>query len=502
MIRRRLLYLNAHSLAAYAWEGGQLLSEGVFESNENGLSEFSRYLSGNRRSHFSLLANVADESHVLETIPFVRGADRRALLARKLGQHFQGSPLTTASSVGFEKTQRKNEKVLLSALTNPSILEPWLTRITQAEAPLAGIYSVAQLSGTLLQKLGLTPSRCLLLSIQDHSIRETYLVDGRPHFSRTAPVSDQSVAGVAASFASESLKLHQYLAGQRLINRTDPLPIYIIAHPSSLPAIERACPNRGALTYAFIDSHVAADRLHVRPPPDDDRCDLLYLQTLATKPPRQQFATETQRHHHMLSRLRQGLIGAGILVMLGGGLYAAREATITHQYRTEMAGINAEEQDFRQRYQMMAASFPETGIDNQQLRQLTTQFQALAAFQRRPDQIFQQIAQALDQTPSVTLTDIDWKNGDFSPSTVGIAHAAPEIATIKATIHIDLASPRQILSTFDQFTERLTQPGTQIVVRQRPFDMDSSTALKGGDNVEESARPRAFVIDVIRSRTP
>jgi hypothetical protein len=57
-----------------------------------------------------------------------------------------------------------------------------------------------------------------LLTLQDHSIRESFLVDGQTLFSRMAPLTDSSIAGIASSFAAEAGKLHQYLvANARLV---------------------------------------------------------------------------------------------------------------------------------------------------------------------------------------------------------------------------------------------------------------------------------------------
>ena len=244
-------------MSAYAWQQGNLRAEGVFDYNEEGQQSFAEYLGEHRGSQFSLLANVAEEGHALETIPFLQGADRRTLITRKIGQNFLGTPLATSVSLGYEKNQRKNEKLLLSALTNPAHFEPWLRRLSDAEVPLAGIYTVAQLGGQLLKKLGQENSRCLLLTLQDHSIRETYLVDGHAHFSRMAPLSDSSIAGIASAFAAEAGKLHQYQIGQRLIGRDESLPAFIVAHPLTIPAIEKACPAHNQLNFTFIDSHVA-----------------------------------------------------------------------------------------------------------------------------------------------------------------------------------------------------------------------------------------------------
>jgi hypothetical protein len=244
-VSSRLLYLNAQRLSAFAWQGGRLLAEGVFASDDDGLRQFAEYLTGHSGSDFSLLANVAEEGHVQELIPFLRGADRQALITRKIGQHFLGTSLAAAISLGYEKTQRKNERVLLSALTNPAHFAPWLQAIDTAEVPLAGIYTVAQLGGQLLKKIGQNAGRCLLLTLQDQSIRESYLVGGHAHFSRMAPLTDSSIGGIARSFAAEASKLHQYLIGQRLIGRDDVLPVYIVAHPlsirpSKMPARPRA----------------------------------------------------------------------------------------------------------------------------------------------------------------------------------------------------------------------------------------------------------------------
>jgi hypothetical protein len=252
-VKNHCLYLNTHRLSAFYWQKGSLLSEGIFENNEQGWDLFGQFLANHADDRFALLVNVAEEGHAHETIPFLRGADRQTLITRKISQHFLGSPLATATSLGYEKTQRKNEKLLLSALTNPAHFEPWLQRLRSAEVALSGIYSLSQLGGLLLKKLGLASDRCLLLSMQDHSIRSSYLANGHAHFSRMSPLTDSSIAGIASAFATESGKLHQYLIGQRLIGRDETLPVFIVAHPLALPALEKTCQDRGQLRFSLID---------------------------------------------------------------------------------------------------------------------------------------------------------------------------------------------------------------------------------------------------------
>jgi pantothenate kinase-related protein Tda10 len=73
VINRRLLYLNTHRLTAYAWRlRASCCPEGVFEMRDEEHQRFADYLREYANSHFQMLANVAEEGHVLETIPFLQ----------------------------------------------------------------------------------------------------------------------------------------------------------------------------------------------------------------------------------------------------------------------------------------------------------------------------------------------------------------------------------------------------------------------------------------------
>jgi hypothetical protein len=500
-VKTRLLYLNTHRLSAYAWQQGNLLPEGVFENDDEGLRLFAQYLDDHRDDSFALLANVAEEGHTHETIPFLRGQDRQTLIARKIGQHFQGTSLATAISLGYEKTQRKNEKLLLSALTNPSHFEPWLQRLGSAEVALSGIYSVAQLGGLLLKKLGLGGGRCLLLSMQDHSIRSSYLVDGQAHFSRMAPLTDSSIAGIASAFAAESGKLHQYLIGQRLIGRDEALPVFIVAHPLTLPAIEKACPDRGQLSFGIIDNHTAANKLSLHTFPEDNRSDLLFMHLLAIAAPGQQFGDETHRHHFHLSQLRNGLLAAGFVALLGSVLYSAKQSYDAHDLREEARILAASDTELNRRYRETASTLPQLEIDNDTLRQLTTQYAELSRQQRQPGPAFAMVSQALDRIPAITLEGIEWKND----STTDPAKKAEsrETTVVRGSINLPQADPRKVLGVFDSFVQALrSQPDVSVNVQQRPFDIESGSSLRGGDGVEEAAKPRQFAVEIVRRYAP
>ncbi|TXI74125.1 MAG: hypothetical protein E6Q43_04845, partial [Dokdonella sp.] len=218
MRRRRLLYLSAQQMTAYRRQRGILSEEASFAQTEAGLAEFASYLAGQRRAVFTLLANVGDEAFQVETIPFLRGADRSAIITRKLGQLFFNAQLTTALSLGYEKSRRKDERILLAALTNPSFFAPWLAAMATAEAALAGLYSLPLLAPLFLKRLAIADEHCLLLTFQDQSVRQTYLAHGKLQFSRLTPLHQSSLVGAAQGISSEALRLQQYPVSQRVLD--------------------------------------------------------------------------------------------------------------------------------------------------------------------------------------------------------------------------------------------------------------------------------------------
>jgi hypothetical protein len=515
MSARRLLYLDNHSLTAYAWRQGHLTAEDRFSHNDDGWLAFGRYLAARRGSRFALLANVAEEEHALETIPFLSRNDRQALITRKIGQHFMGSPLATTFSLGYEKTRRKNEKLLLSALTNPAYFAPWLNCLAEAEAPLAGIWTIAQLGGQLVRKLGGEHQGCLLLTMQDHSIRESYLRHGQTLFSRMAPVIDNSIAGIAGSFAAEAGKLQQYLIGQRLISRDDPLPVLIVACPPTAPAIAQACQAHANLHVDIVDSHAAARRIGLKTLPEDNRCDPLYLQLLATDRPRQQFAGPAHRHDYLVDRLRRAIVAAGLVALLGGLLLTARNAWVAHELRADSQVLRANEQQLEARYGEIAATFPQLGIDNATLRRLTDQHAQLGQQRQHPGPALERLSRVLEHMPEIILDRLDWRIGhDVStgaPAGAGgnvpgntLADDHDETTLVHG--HLELAptaSTRDVLNRFEEFVERLRQdPDDTVRILQRPFDMASGQSLRGGGEAGEAGLARPFAVEIKRAAKP
>lgn len=507
MPARRLLYLGTHQLAAYRWQAGTLLGEGTFEATEEGHRAFADYLGTHRASLFALLVNVPEEGFQIETIPFLRGADRQAVLARKSAQLFFNAPLSATRSLGYAKTRRKDERVLVAALTNNAFFEPWLAAFERSQALLSGIWSLPLLGGTLLDKLGLASENCLLLSVQDQSIRQSYFEKGELHFSRLAPLHNSSIVGIAQGLAAEAVKLQQYLISQRTLGRGQPITANILAHPGALKAIEASCIDTETLRFNLVDLHDCARRSGLRTLPPASHCETLFLHLLAAAPPATQFADDSLRHGYHLWRIRSALNGAAAILLLGCLLFAGKQQVDIDNTERRTAEHLQAASDARQRYESIVATFPPLATDSETLRRALDRYAGVAAGSPLPDALFRDIGQGLQAVPAIAVDAIDWQPGSIAETdkTGAAGEARDPDETHETAIvrgHLDPDgndTPRRRVETFERFLAALrTVPSLHVEVIEQPFDTASGKSLRGGAGDDAAAQPQPFVLRASR----
>jgi hypothetical protein len=125
MAASRLLYLSAHQMSAFSWQSGVLADEGSFDASEAGQAAFADYLRGQLEAASSrswptsrkkVSTSKPSRSCAAPTV-------RRSLRASS-GQLFFNAKLVTALSLGHQKSRRKDERIMLAALTRPEVFAP------------------------------------------------------------------------------------------------------------------------------------------------------------------------------------------------------------------------------------------------------------------------------------------------------------------------------------------------------------------------------------------
>jgi len=509
MTSQRLLYLSPHQVSAHRWHSGVLTYEETFSPSDAGLQQFGRYLAQNRQSTFSLLANVAEEGFQIETIPYLQGADRKKVIERKLEQAFFNTPLSTALSLGHEKSRRKDERLLLAALTNPGAFQPWLDIIREAQVTLAGIYSLPLIAPQLFRRLRLAQEPCLLLTVQDQSVRQSYFEKGELHFSRLTPLQHSSIGSIAQTFATESLKLQQYLSSQRLIGRSQAITAHILAHPGAFKSIRTSCIDTPTVHFNILDITECAERTGLKTVPQDTHSESLFMHLLMTHRPPVQFASEHLRHNYRISQIRSLLQGVGAMALISCLLLSGKLLFDTHEIRQNTEALRNEATLARQRYSDIVSTFPQVPADNDTLKNAIDRYLAQEKRSTSPIGLYRELSRALHAEPAIELDRLDWRIGGTASDTGTSAQPEADVKPVpddseslivRGSLRLgDTAEARQLLATFNRFVTALrANPALQVEILQQPFDIESGKPLRSGDTSPEGNQPRKFSLQITR----
>ncbi len=492
MPRQHLLLIDAHRLRAYRWRSGQLHAEADFSPDRPGLEDFAQFLGQHRRSTFHLLAELAEQGFQQDDIPYVTGRDRRALLARKLSQHFYGAALALTLSLGRDTPGRRYEKLLFAALTRPQQLEPWLGLLCQAEARIAGIYTVPLLAGTLAARAGRSAPLLLFLTLTSGGIHQTLFENGGLRLSRLTAMATDNLEECAAACATESAKIHQYLAAQRLIAHGTALSVVVLVHPGQLSYFRSRCKDTELLKFSFADLLAEAQRQGLKSLPRDTRSEPLLLHLMAKRPPRAQFANPALRRFYRLGQIRFALQGIGVAALLAGVLIAAGQIYDFFQLRGQTEQIRLQAEADRQRYAAVQQGFPAMPVDFAKLRALVDRYDKLEQDAVAPEATYQRISRALELTPGVEISRIDWQAASLADQ----GSAGRVIADLYARLPLaQVGDPRVQLDTIDNFSTELARDSRVAVKKLKlPFDIESDQSLKSsGEAIPNFDAPRFSV---------
>jgi hypothetical protein len=509
MPQRRLLHVDANQLAAYGWQGGRLCPEGTFPASPSGVEAFAAYLKAHLHSQFYILADVAEEGFYCDTVPHVRGRDRKALLDRKLGQHFYGSHLAAAFSQGRERNGRRDERFLFAALTRPEMFEPWLACLRDAEARVAGLYSLPMVSAFLVHKIARGLERCLLISIGRGGMRQSYFEEGNLRFSRLSPLQGSGTREIASVCAAEAAKTYQYLAGQRLVPRGKAMPVLVLAPAARLGALAAACPNGEELRFEFVDLEAAARACGVRSSPPQPFSDELFLEILVRKPPRVQFAGPSERRYHRLWETRFAVVGSAAVVLLACLLFAAGQAYELVALRRATAATQALTEAEAGRHRTMTEALPQTPASVGTMRSVLARYETLEKRSASMEELMRRIAAALDRSPAVEIERIDWSltsraaehpthlfqppSGNATDQDKGMVSAA----VVSAVLFAPSADPRGMLDSINAFVAVLRRdPTLEVSVLRLPFDTEPGKYLRGGGDTPTAREQARFALRV------
>ena len=500
MAAKRILLLDGPVLSAFHWHGGHVSHEGEFSPEPVGLEALGAYVRKHRSSLFYVLADVTEEGFQLEDLPYVQGADRAALLQRRLGQYYYNTPLSVAISLGRAREGRRDEKFLFAALTRIETFTPWLDTLREAEAILAGVFSTPLVAAGCVGKLAAEGGPLLLVTITRGGVRQTFFDKGKLHFSRLSQLATRSLEEVGRTCAADSAKIFQYLVAQRQVQRGTALRAVVLAHAAQIGELQSMCINSSDLHFEFVDIAGAGRSLGLKDRPGDSNADALLVHCLAARTPAQQFAAPTERRFYRLWQVRTALANAGWLALAAGLLFAGKTALNVYELNEGVEATRAIAAEDTKRYNGILEGLPKVSLTPDNLRTLTKRVDAVR--QRIPgiEPLLVHLSQALNAQPRIELTRLNWRLADrldapagkpeeakprlgAGAAAVAVAAAPWTILEVDAQLPIGLASDQRAqLELVEGFAARLRDAKTDVKITDRPFDIESDKAIKSASD--------------------
>jgi hypothetical protein len=239
---KRLFYYSGYRLTVFHWINGKFAGNYYFDPTDAGREEFGLYLKKTPPVPSRLLVDVIEEDFRIEAIPHAYGADRQALVRRQTERYFRNSGRYVWHEFhGRETSGRRDDRVLLAALTNPDMLRPWLKQIAEADVPIRGIWSLPLLSAKILPRLNAKSGNVFLITQQVSSnIRLSHFKDGKLVSSRSTTINLEGTD--YGNFISEQIEqTARFLANKRSIAFDEALNIHIIAPDDYFDSVSAAC---------------------------------------------------------------------------------------------------------------------------------------------------------------------------------------------------------------------------------------------------------------------
>jgi hypothetical protein len=514
---RRILYFTADEHFLYTSKGGALELEAKFSGEDAGVAQFREYLRGQRGALFSVVADLAGEDFHEEQIPYLRGADREAIVQRRLAQRYRDTRLAAALSLGQVFTsERRNERLLLASFTNTQQLAPWLDALEEAGARLAGVYSVPLLAPLLAARLGVKTGRAFVVTANRGGLRQSFVQDGRLRFARLERAAEMAPQALALFVRSETLRLAQYLITLRALPRDGgPIEVLVVAPPGQRLAFEQALVSDARLSFRTIDAAQAARAAGLKHAAEGAGAESLYLHLAAKKPPKEQFASRDDRRRYVVWQLQRGIAAAGIVGFVACGLFAGAKWLDALGVRAEAAAQTREAERNAEQYKRITAAFPVTQTSTDNLRATVVEFTRIAIQTASPERAFVHVSRVLQQFPQFELDRLEFaverpehrdKPAAGAPvpsSAAAKPEAAGEMAVrlqisgrVNATQRDDY---RGITAQVQRFAAALGASGYELVRTHLPFDVTSEGTLTGdiGGTTDTGEAPR-FTVVVMR----
>lgn len=525
------IHLGIDSCVLHTWHGRGYTPVCRYPPHSGTPAEMLAFLRRNGGGTIGIIVDVLEEEHSRDRIARLGQRDQRAVLERKLARTFPRTEFSTATLQGRSRDNTPGQEVLYSALTKPEHLRTLVDQLTAAKLPVVGVYSPAQLSLPIVEKLAKNDAghAAVLLLTRDLEgrLRLAFFRDGRMIGSRLLRKSLSARPGDMQRLLRQLEESVRYFDPGFMVSPTNPVDVFMLGEPAAAAqdVTEAGNGHEGfRLHPVTLDSVTTALGIHARLSPG--QADLLFIEVLRRHAPAANYLPATGRRYFQLEQIRRYAQAAcmvlGTTALVAGtwsglSLLETRLQTrdISNSLDTVSAGVHNHSE-----YQA-----DNTDVDPLEMRQAVSAWRALVANRSEPREILALVSRALEKQPRLQIDAIGWSplaavNPAAEPAADENAGTPAEAdeggnAVDDAGMQTQLAgririSVRGRVEPFDRsyplaFAEvenfmsslRADPRVSAVRAREQPLDIRPASTLTGEITPEQKSDEAGFAIDII-----
>jgi hypothetical protein len=489
MADKILLCISSAQTVAAQWRGGRLQRCETYTPDEDGLAAFGEFLKSTGRALAYVAADTVEEDYRFETLPHATGSDRTALLDRKIRQYYRGTRFVSALFLGRTRDKRRDDKYLFSALTNPSLMDPWLAAIEAHGYPVAGVYLASTLTAALLPVLNIRLPRVLIAAPHRSGLRLTFYRDGEFYSSRLTRVIPKDSDDAARMLATELSHTRMYLSTLNFDTMDEPLSVVFLDRDDSLAPVIGQIAAQGqaqgqGLECTSISRATLSRQLQISPQHLDLALETVYLRLMANTLPAANLAPATITAGYRLFQRKTALYAASAVIGAAGLAWSGYNVWHTHDLTQQAADSARRTANAQLQYKEITRTFPAAPTSSDNLIKAVSVYRQVVKSVRSPQPFLHIVSRAIEPSPEIFLQEIGWNYGADRPDPAG---------TTTPSRHIKPAGARD--------TESLRQSGT-LTGEVRPFQGDFRAAIASIYRVAERLARDPAVAEVKVSKLP
>lgn len=406
-----VLLVNDSGLQLFAWERGTLTWNSSFRSTPEELEQLGATLDAFKNHPVIMLTDLIEENFRHDSVVHVSGSDRTAVLKRKLDFVFRNTTYRLAKVTEREATGRRDDRILMSAITKPDLIDVWVRVLLEKRFAIQSITSIAHIlhDFSIIAKLDQEEFLLIINVEHDSNLRQTYLRKGMVLFSRLTPMPVRNNAQLGSDILQETLQLRQYFERIQFVPYEAALRIQVYSvFDDKFLQLEARSTEANRFEVFETGPLLAVLKIELG---EQEPSPVHYFlgKVLAGRQPENIYAPPSATKYQDLKSLSRMIWGAtATIVLLGLGISTPPAMSVLEQWQQRDTFL-AQARPIQAEYAALTERFPETPIPSREMQLVVETHEIIEKQIHSPLAALNMVSAALANSPGLQLKSIDWE---------------------------------------------------------------------------------------------